>query len=175
MTGDRGRPMAAWLWRILSSVSAMTLFAMMLLVVLDVAGRYLFNAPIAGSFEITEFLLALLVFAALPVVTREDTHVSVSVVEALLRGRAAFVQRLFVLSFGAVALGIITWRLWLGGDKLAAGRQVTGYLELPRAPIAWVASVLAGFACITVLVMIWRHVRGGMAGRSPDERPPDRG
>ena len=160
-----------WLWRALSSVSAITLFAMMTLVVLDVAGRYLFNAPISGSFEITEFLLALLVFAALPVVTREDKHISVSVMENMLGGRVRFVQRLFVLGFGAVGLGLIAWRLWTGGDKLAAGRQVTGYLEWPRAPIAYVASALTAVAFATVLAMIWRHVRRGPENRRSGNPP----
>ena len=164
---------AAWLWRILSSVSAVTLFAMMVLVVLDVAGRYLFNAPISGSFEITEFMLALLVFAALPIVTREDTHISVSAVENVLKGRALFVQRIFVLAFGAAGLALIAWRLWTGGDKLAAGRQVTGYLELPRAPIAYVASILTAVACATVLVMIWRHIGAGPAESSGNGSPMD--
>jgi len=150
-----------WFWRVLSSISAITLFAMMILVVFDVAGRDLFNAPISGSFEITEFLLALLVFAALPNVTLEDKHICVSVMENMLSGRAQFLQRLFVLGFGALGLGLIAWRLWASGNELAAGRQVTGYLELPRAPIAYTASVLTWVACATVLAMMWRHARQG--------------
>ena len=161
----------AWFWRALSSVSAITLFAMMMLVVLDVAGRYLFNAPISGSFEVTEFLLALLVFAALPIVTRDDNHISVSVVENLLSGRTQLAQRLFVLGFGAVGLALIAWRLWVGGNELAAGRQVTGYLELPRAPIAYTASVLTSVACVTVLAMMRQCVRRGAADKG-NENPP---
>ena len=138
---------------------------MMMLVVLDVAGRYLFNAPISGSFEITEFLLALLVFAALPIVTRDDRHISVSVMENMLSEGKQFVQRFFVLGFGAFGLALIAWRLWVGGNELAAGRQVTGYLELPRAPIAYTASVLTSVACATVLAMMWRHAR-----RAPDNK-----
>lgn len=149
-----------WLWRGLSAISAAMLAAMGLLVCVDVAGRYLFNAPLAGAFEVTEFMLALLVFAALPIVTREDSHISVSVVESLLGARARRVQRLIVLAVGAFSLAIISWRLWLGGDQLAEGKQVTGYLELPRAPIAYVMSVLAALACLTALAMIRDHLRG---------------
>lgn len=163
---DRHGP-AAWLRYALLSVSAALLFAMMALITLDVAGRYLFNAPIAGSFEVTQFLLALLIFAALPVVTRDDTHISVSLVENLLKGRARFVQRLFVLLVDAVALGVIAWRMWIGGNHLAADQQVTGYLEWPIAPLAYAMSVLAGIAFLTVLIMIWRHVRGADRDEPP--------
>jgi len=175
MSNGAGRgPFAIWLWRILSSVSAATLFGMMLLVAFDVAGRYLFNAPISGSFEITEYLLALLVFAALPIVVHENTHISVSVVDNILKGRALFVQRILVLAFGALSLAVIAWRMWIGGDKLAAGRQVTGYLELPRAPIAYVAAALAAIACAAALTLIWTHIRReANAGRGAD--PPAHG
>ena len=168
------RGAALLLRRALLSISAVLLFAMMLLVTLDVAGRYLLNAPIAGSFEVTQFLLALLIFAALPVVTRDDTHISVSLVENLLKGRARFVQRLFVLLVDAVALGVIAWRTWIGGNQLAEGQQVTGYLEWPLAPLAYAMAILAGIAFLTVLAMIWTHLRGGGnagPGRAPAGHP----
>ena len=177
MAGDPNRQgrAALWLRRGLLAISAGLLFAMMLLITLDVAGRYLFNAPIAGSFEVTQFLLALLIFAALPVVTRDDTHISVSLVENLLKGRAKFTQRLFVLVVDAAAVGVISWRTWVGAEQLAADQQVTGYLEWPLAPLAYAMSVLAGIAFLTVLAMIWRHLRGldepgpaSALGRSPD-------
>ncbi len=167
--GERRGGAAVWLRRALLSVSAILLFAMMALITLDVGGRYLFNAPIAGSFEVTQFLLALLIFAALPVVTRDDTHISVSLVENLLKGRARFVQRLLVLIVDAVAVGVIAWRLWIGGDQLAEGKQVTGYLEWPIAPLAYAMSVLAGVAFLTVLAMIWRHVANGGSAAAPHD------
>ena len=45
--------------------------------VIDVIGRYFFDAPLPGAFELTQILLADLVLAALPMTTFKDSHVEV--------------------------------------------------------------------------------------------------
>lgn len=156
-----GVAVARWLRVALSSIAAVLLFAMMVLVNVDVGGRYLFAAPLSGSFEASQFMLALLVFAALPILTQDDAHISVSVVDTLLRGWMRFVQRLLVLLTGVIALAVIAWRLWLQGRVLSADRQVTGYLEWPLAPLAYAMAALAALACTFALVMLCRHVIAG--------------
>ena len=42
------------------------LFAMMALTFVDVIGRYVVNSPLLGAYELTEVLLALVVFGAVP-------------------------------------------------------------------------------------------------------------
>ena len=42
---------------------------MMMITAVDVAGRYLFNKPLAGGFELTEMLLAALIYCGLPLVS----------------------------------------------------------------------------------------------------------
>src|SRR5574338_449932 len=64
--------------RLLGLLSTVTLFAMMVLTVVDVIGRYILNAPLHGAYELTEVLLALVVFGAAPLVTRRGTHVTTS-------------------------------------------------------------------------------------------------
>ncbi len=49
----------------LSRLGCVALFAMMGLTVVDVVGRYAFNSPILGAFEITSFLVAILVYSFL--------------------------------------------------------------------------------------------------------------
>lgn len=50
----------------LEAVIALCLLAMVALTVFDVAGRYFFNMPLSGGYEISEILMGLTVFAALP-------------------------------------------------------------------------------------------------------------
>ena len=42
---------------------------------IDVVGRYFFSMPVTGGFEMTEILLASLIFAGLPLVTLRDDRV----------------------------------------------------------------------------------------------------
>ncbi|RCV85674.1 TRAP transporter small permease subunit, partial [Vreelandella rituensis] len=46
----------------LEGVAGATLFALMLLTTADVVGRYFFNAPILGTVELTQQMLAAVVF-----------------------------------------------------------------------------------------------------------------
>ena len=53
----------------------------MMLTTADVVGRYIFNWPIRGAFEITELLLLTLIFAGLPLASRADEHVTLDFID----------------------------------------------------------------------------------------------
>ena len=55
----------SWLDRVLGAAAALVLFCLMSLTTVDVIGRYFFNRPLRGAFEITELLLLTLIFAAI--------------------------------------------------------------------------------------------------------------
>lgn len=139
----------------LGIICAMVLFFMMLLTVIDVAGRYLLSKPLPGSFEIMEFGLAIVVFSALPLVTWDRGHITVSLLEKFLHGALARLQRLFILGGSASIMGIVSWRLWIQGDRLVASSSITGFLEWPIAPISYAMSAFSGLSFVILLGMLW--------------------
>lgn len=150
-----------WVRRGLAGVVALGLFAMMVLTVVDVTGRYLFSRPVPGSFEVMQFLLAIVVFAALPIVTHDRAHIAVSLFDAFFRGPLRRVQDLFVLVASAAALTIVTLRMWEQGNVLAETKAITGFLLWPIAPVAYAMSVLSGIALALLLVLLWSSLRDG--------------
>jgi TRAP-type C4-dicarboxylate transport system permease small subunit len=140
----------------LTALVTVVMFAMMVLVTVDVAGRALFNAPVRGSFEILTFLLAILVFASLPLVTWEEKHITVSLFDRWIPApvRRALDVVLSVLSTLVVAA--ITYRMWIQGRLMAEGQHITGLLEWPIAPIAFVMSALSGLATLILIVLTWQ-------------------
>ena len=154
----------AKLWTIfdwvLKVVMATLLFAMMTITTIDVIGRYLLNSPVPGGFEIVQYLMAVVVFASLPLTTAADSHLSVSLVGDQLTGRAKRIHRVFVLTISSVALVAITWRMGEQAAILGRSQQISGFLQLPLAPIAWVMSVLATLAAVIVLVKLAAAVLG---------------
>jgi TRAP-type C4-dicarboxylate transport system permease small subunit len=50
-----------WLEAVLGFTSAAVLFLMMFVTAVDVVGRYVFNKPLNGGFELTEMMLAALI------------------------------------------------------------------------------------------------------------------
>jgi TRAP-type C4-dicarboxylate transport system permease small subunit len=144
--------------RALGWVTGLMLFAMMAMTFVDVCGRYLFNAPIPGAFEITQLLLAVIVFTALPIVTGREQHVSISLVEHALSGAAKKVQCVLVCLIGAVGIGYLSLILWRQGERLARYGDYTAYLKLPLAPYAFLMAVLCGVSCAILLWLALRYL-----------------
>jgi TRAP-type transport system small permease protein len=65
--------------RMMLTISTVTTFILMLLTTADAGGRYLFNWPITGAYEIsTNYLMILLVFMAMSYSYREGAHIRVT-------------------------------------------------------------------------------------------------
>ena len=62
---------------VLSRIGSFCLLCMMGLTVVDVVGRYAFNKPILGAFEMTEFVVLLVVFSFLAYTQSQNSHVTV--------------------------------------------------------------------------------------------------
>ena len=81
MTSSQPSEAGAWLDRALGFSAATLLFCLMMLTTADVIGRYIFNWPLRGAFEITELLLLTLIFAGLPLASRADEHVTLDFID----------------------------------------------------------------------------------------------
>ncbi len=51
------------------SISAITLFALMLITCIDVVGRYVFNSPFTGSTELIKMAVGIAIFSILPIIS----------------------------------------------------------------------------------------------------------
>ena len=162
-----------WLDFGLKTIMAIFLFAMMVLTSADVIGRYVLNAPISGAFEIVQYLMAIAVFAALPVTTASDSHLSVSLIPPTMRDPIGRVHKIFIRLFSAIALLVIAWRMASQAQILETSQQVSGYLQLPLAPIAAVMAIFAAIAFLIIVVKLVAALRGrdGAQEEAPSTRP----
>jgi TRAP-type transport system small permease protein len=146
--------------RVLGFACALPLALIVVLTFADVFARYLFASPIRGSVEIIEFAMALVIFTALPLVTRRRGHITVSLVDGLLKGRAGHVKRVLCDLLSATALGVLTWRLWLqAGSDVRASTQ-TIVLGLPTAPLTYALAAFALLSLGAMLWLLWRNLQG---------------
>jgi TRAP-type C4-dicarboxylate transport system permease small subunit len=92
--------------RFLHRFAQVVIVLMVLLTVTDVCLRYIFNSPITGSYEVTEFMMAVLVFASVGFTMSVKDHVSVDLVVTKLpdRVRALLEAITCLLAFGLFAL-----------------------------------------------------------------------
>jgi TRAP-type transport system small permease protein len=149
------------LTRLLSGIAAFCLFAMMALTFADVLGRYVFNSPINGAFEIVEFLLALVIFSGLPLVALDDAHITVSIFDKLFKPHALRVKKL-VLSLGsAAAVAFIADRMWHQASDMVVSQTISGVLEVSLAPVVFAMAALAAVTCVVEIVLAIEHWRAG--------------
>lgn len=140
------------LYRVPEAVAALDLLLLMALVMIDVAGRYLLNKPIPGGYELVQLCMGVLVFSALPVVSRTNEHITIGLLDPYFKGAADTARRVFVDLFSAAALAFMTWRLAVHAGKLAANGDATPVLALPLAPIGWYMTAMAGLSVVSLLV-----------------------
>ena len=158
-------PVLRWLEIVLKAVVATLMFAMMALTTADVFGRYVFVAPVGGAYEIVQVLLALLMFAALPLVSLDDAHINVDLFDRVIRGRLRWYRRLVILVASAAVVAFISHRLWLLGDVFAAGNRMMGAIEIPLAPLTYAMAALAVITIAVLAGMILRHLSTPASGR----------
>lgn len=146
------------LHRTLAWISAVPAALIMVLTCADVLGRYIFSSPVRGSVEMIEFAMALLIFTALPLVTRQRGHVTVSLIDNLVQGTGRKIKLVLCDAVSALALGLLTWRLYLQGRDDLESSSATIVLTLPHAPLSFTLSFFAGLTTLLVLMLIWQTV-----------------
>jgi TRAP-type C4-dicarboxylate transport system permease small subunit len=144
----------AWLDRALGAAAAILLFGLMALTAADVVGRYIFNWPLRGAFEITELLLLALIFAGLPLASRADEHVTLDFIDMALGARGRLLlRRLIDLVCGIVILGL-AWRVWIKAGKIAGYGDTTEVLRLPVGPFVYFMAIMVAVTGIVHLAKV---------------------
>ena len=136
----------------LGGLGGLALLAMMAVTVIDVAGRSLLDRPLPGGFELTEILLALMIFLGLPLVSMRGGHVTITLADSWFAPRAARLRDRVIALGCATICGVIAWRLWVLGDRFLSYGDVFEFLPLSKAAIAFPMSVLAAVAAILLVV-----------------------
>ena len=154
MTSSQPSEAGVWLDRALGFSAAVLLFCLMMLTTADVIGRYVFNWPIRGAFELTELLLLTLIFAGLPLASRAGEHVTLDFVDMLLgpRGRS-FLQRAVDFACGVIILGL-AWRVWIKAGTIAGYGDTTDVLRLPVAPFVYFMTTMVAVTGVVHLAKV---------------------
>ena len=141
-------------------LAGVALFAIMALTFFDVGGRKVLSHSITGSLELTELLMVVVIFAALPLVSMRGEHVVFDSLDPYLPDWVRVVQRALVQALCAVTLlelGVLMWKT--GGSFLESG-ETTAQLTIPKAPFIYGMSV---FCFLTGLVHLAFALRPGQA------------
>ncbi len=137
----------------LGVAASVILFAMMMITFIDVIGRYIFNRPLQGAFEVTELMLLVLIFAGLPLVSHADEHVTMDFIDNLFgpKGRRIVIS----IAHLVVALTLIglSWLIWLKAGKISGYGDTTDVLRITIGPFVY---FMAAMIALSGLIHAWK-------------------
>jgi TRAP-type C4-dicarboxylate transport system permease small subunit len=141
--------------RLLGYIAAVTLGFMMMLTVVDVFLRYIFDAPITGAIEISELMMVVLVFPALGWIAIERSHIRVDLVVTLLSRRVGLIVEIITLLLTLGTYGYITWQSMLESREVD---MTTSLLSVPEAPFHWVMTGGFLILCLAIVSLMVEDV-----------------
>lgn len=144
---------------VLGLMVAVLLFAMMMVTTVDVFGRYLLSRPLPGAFEITEIMLAMTIFIALPLVCVREENISVTLVTERFSPRLRELHAAVVSFACAAILVLVAWRILAHALQLASYGDVTIFLRMPKGPIGYTMSAFTLLAAGALVVVACSHLR----------------
>jgi TRAP-type transport system small permease protein len=128
----------------LHRIGEVILVLMVLLTVSDVFLRYLFHRPILGSWEVTEYMMAVLVFACVGYTMVERGHVVVDLVITRLPPRVRALVECITSLVAFVFFAIVTWRNVLQAGVALRRSDVSAELFIPKSPFILFVAVGIG-------------------------------
>ena len=130
-------------------MSAIALFTIMWLTLIDVTGRKFFDHSLPGGLELTEILMVIVIFGAMPLVSWRSEHVVFDSLDAFLPDWVRSIQARLVNLICAGGFGFLAYLMSTRADRFAEYGDTTVYLQVSIAPVAW---MMALFLAITAAV-----------------------
>lgn len=137
-------------------LSGVALFAIMALTFFDVLGRKFLSNSIPGSLEVTEMLMVVVIFGALPLVSQRGEHVEFDSLDAFVPRWLRRAQHLLVQLVCGVVLLALGWLMWRTGGQFAESGETTAQLKILKAPFLYGMGVLCALTGLVHLGLLLR-------------------
>lgn len=146
------------LTRVVFYMGIICLTIMMFLTAVDVIGRYFFNSPILGSFEITQSLMVILMATSIGYCGMMKGHIDIDLVAGRLSQRAQSILGCITTFLGVALFGLITWQTFVYiGDNIASN-VASAVLQIPAWPFVLIVAIGSGIFCLVLLLQLLEFV-----------------
>lgn len=146
--------------RIFAMLGAIVLVVLAITTVVSVLGRYLFNSPVSGDFEMVEVGCAIAVSAFLPYCQLRQGNVIVDLFTLAAPEKIKNILDALGCLLLTVMAGLMTWRMGLGGMDLHRYNDQTMILQFNT----WIAFLFIvpclGLLTLAGIVTAWRSLKG---------------
>lgn len=138
--------------RVMIAAGAAVLAMMMFLTALDVGLRYLFNRPLAGAFELVEYMMAILVPFCIVYCAYNKGHVAVELILGRFPRRVQLVVDIVTTLVTLLFVLTIAWQSFLYIGETYAADLTSAVLLIPTYP--FVIPIAVGIAAFALNLMV---------------------
>jgi TRAP-type transport system small permease protein len=142
--------------RSIAGVGALFLVPLMLLTSTDVLSRDVFDYPIPGTGELSEYMLSVFVLLGLAYTQQVKAHVGVSIVTSHLRPQVQLILNILTTLISLFIFSILAWQGWVRG---IGERTVSDMLRIPQSPFRLLVALAALFVCFELLIDIGEAIK----------------
>lgn len=145
--------------RLFALISAFFIFGLMLIGVVQIAGRKFFNTPIFGYIDIVELMMTTFAFLAIAYCERMGAHVRMELLLGKLKGRALWIAELIGVLVGLFVIGVL---IWFGYDHAVRAYELgdtTIDAHYPWWPSKALVPIAFSLLWLRLLVMGWGYLR----------------
>jgi TRAP-type transport system small permease protein len=140
--------------------------SIMVLTVIDVLLRSIFNHPIIGSVELCEYFIVMGGFLGVAWCATKGGHVKVGMIIDRLSPRAQCIADVVNYVLAIIVIPLVSWRLFVQAGNVMAEDITSSNLEIPAFPFYYLASIGFGLLSLVVLVQLIKAIarltaRGG--------------
>ena len=150
----------SWISKAMGVIAAFVLAFMMLLTVADVIGRYFFNRPIKGTWELVGLLLVCAGTWGLAYCQMEKAHISITIMEGFFSRKVKASMGVLACLIGLGGFSLISWQSFLLAKKyfLLPRMDETDTLGLPFSPFILLLSIGTGMMVLMLVVDVIRSI-----------------
>jgi len=135
--------------RFVAGVSGVFLIPLMLITAIDVVGRDVFNHPIPGTVELSQYMLAVFILLGLAYAQQMKAHVAVSIFTSHLNEHAQLVLNIIATLLCLFISCILVWQGWVVGIE---EKTVSDMLRVPQYPFRLLVALAAFLMCLELLI-----------------------
>ncbi len=127
--------------RTTSIIAMAVLFLMMMITTVDVIGRFVFNTPIQGSFELTQIMLVSIVFCSMAFCQFSRGHISVDIAVRHFGKTTQLVLKAANYVLTALVLVLIAWKSAENAIMSMHSNEQTMILGIPVYPFIFLVAL----------------------------------
>ncbi|WP_323785352.1 TRAP transporter small permease [Thalassovita sp.] len=157
---------------VLALISGLAVFSLMVLAVISVNGRNLFNAPLPGYVDWIEQVMPLIAFMAVAYTQRDGGHIRMDILVGRLNGRALWLAEMVTALVSLILIALLVWGSWehftRSFDFSAPlwSRDSSIDIGLPIWPAKLLAPVAFSVLALRLALQVWGYGRAFVLGLS---------